>query len=66
LAFTIKGAFNNGLRIYNILHNEFLVDLCYNDSILKDFIRRVAAVIYYLSALGLVHGDLKPENILLD
>lgn len=64
--FNVKGAFKNGVRLYNIETQSFLRDLSSNDSLFKDFIRRMLTVIYSLAKLGIVHGDLKPENILVE
>lgn len=62
----IRGSFENGGRMYNIDHEQMYTDMCQNNNILKSLLKKLLAVLHYLSCLKLVHADIKPENILID
>eukprot|EP00801_Mesodinium_rubrum_P002997 Mrub_02997.p1 GENE.Mrub_02997~~Mrub_02997.p1 ORF type:complete len:481 (-),score=95.90 Mrub_02997:116-1558(-) len=66
LTYKIRGAFENGGRMYNIDHEQMYVDMCQNNQILKSMLKKLLSVLHYLSNLKLVHADIKPENILID
>ncbi len=46
-------------------HQDFYYALKEDQSILKDFTRRLLQIFELLSFLDIVHADLKPDNILV-
>lgn len=64
--FSVKGESYKGERVYIVRHKQVYQLLSKDKSFLRQFVRKMAEVLCFLSAKGIVHADLKGDNILIE
>ena len=62
--FQIKGIFEKGERIYEIVHSDVYKSLDYYG--IRNILKPLLSALDIMSSCGVVHYDIKSENILID
>ena len=59
------GSTKQGTRNYEMAHSDFYTNVVADNSILIDFVVKLAEVLNQLQLANLVHSDIRPDNIMI-